>query len=193
MEIRCLIVSALLLLGAGLARAEQSCYGGNAASGSLQFEGAVEGSSFTGRFGEFSVRYCMPAGQPTQGSIEVDVALASADSNNRDRDQTLKGEEFFFVERYPQARWISRVITRRDAGGYRADGNLTLKGITGLQPIEFTLTPDGDAMVAQGRFTLAGGAQVERLRYEVGTGEFADPEFVRNEVAVSFEVRLKGE
>jgi hypothetical protein len=44
--------------------------------------------------------------------------------------------------------------------------------------------------MARGGFTLAGSADVDRQRFDVGTGEFADPEFVRNRVDVAFEVRL---
>ena len=38
---------------------------------------------------------------------------------------------------------------------------------------------------------MQGGAEVDRQRFDVGTGEFADPEFVRNRVDVAFEVLLR--
>lgn len=183
------VTLAVTLAVAMPAGAESVCYAGGGGTGSLEFAGAVEGSGFTGRFGEFDVRYCMPEGEPGSGRIEVTVALASADSDNRDRDTTLKGEEFFDVASYPESTWRSIGIVR-DGEGYRADGELTLKGITAAQPIRFTLEPDGERMVARGVFTLAGDAEVDRQRFDVGTGEFADPEFVRNRVDVRFEVEL---
>lgn len=181
-----------LLLAAAMPAAEDGnlqCYTGDADSGELTFSGAVEDTAFTGRFGDFSVRYCL-AGEKAQGHrIRVRVDLASADSDNRDRDETLKGPEFFHVERHPTAVWESTAV-RRDGDGYAAEGSLTLKGITAPQPIRYELEPDEEQLVARGRFVISGDASVDRQRFEVGTGEFADPDFVRNEVVVEFEVAL---
>jgi len=167
----------------------ENCYTGGQETGVLEFSGAVEGSSFNGGFGEFSVTYCMNDGDPAGGQIDVEVELATADTDNRDRDQTLKGEEFFAVEQYPRATWDSLAM-ERDGNGYIADGELKLKGVRKAQTIRFTLEPDGQALVARGEFTMQGGAEVDRQRFNIGTGEFADPEFVRNRVDVSFEVLL---
>ncbi len=173
------------------AAAERKCYAGGAVDGELTFEGAVEGTGFTGRFGAFDVEYCMARGDPAGGTIRVGVSLASADTDNADRDETLKGPEFFAVQRHPRAEWTSTAI-EVDGDGYRADGELTLKGVTKSQPIRFRLEPDGEALIARGAFTLAGSTAVDRQRFRVGTGEFADPAFVRNRVDVAFEVRLSG-
>lgn len=193
MEMKCVIATlvgaAIVLADPAGARADETCFEGNHDQGKLEFSGAVEGSGFTGAFGKFSVTYCMPAGQPAEGAIEVQVELASADSGNNDRDQTLKGAEFFAVEQHPRADWASSKIAR-DGDAYVADGELTLKGIRAGQAIRFTLVPDGNGLVARGAFVMSGAAEVDRQRFEVGTGEFADPEFVRNRVDVTFEVRL---
>ncbi len=188
------VLCGLLLISAiASAGVETTCFAGGAETGRLSFSGAVEDSEFTGRFGDFKVDYCVPGGAgPAQGSIEVTVDLASADSDNADRDQTLKGPEFFAVDRHPRAEWRSTAIEQAGSG-YRADGELTLKAITRSQPIRFTLSSDGADLMARGEFTLAGTAEVDRQRFDIGTGDFADPEFVRNRVDVEFEVRLIAE
>jgi polyisoprenoid-binding protein YceI len=195
-DLRWLILTALFLclfLGmptSGLA--QQRCYAGGDDSGELVFSSAVEDTAFSGRFGDFSVRYCLAGTAPDSHEIRVEVRLASADSDNRDRDETLKGPEFFAVERHPVSIWRSEAV-RRDGDRYVADGELSLKGITAPQSIRYELSPDGNALVARGRFTMTGGGRVDRQRYDVGTGEFADPAFVRNEVEVEFEVTLTAE
>ena len=184
-------LAATLLLAAP-APAQQRCYTGGAPSGELTFAGAVEDTGFTGRFGEFSVRYCLAGEAPEDHQIRVTVRLDSADSDNRDRDETLKGPQFFAVERHPQAVWESSGV-RREGGEYVADGELTLKGITAPRAIRYELTPDGKAIFARGRFTMTGGTRIDRQRFDVGTGDFADPDFVRNEVVVEFEVTLSAQ
>lgn len=182
-----LLVSTLAF-GSASALAE-TCYSGGNTDGTLEFHGAVEGSGFTGSFGEFDVRYCMDEGDPASGRIEVRVALASADSNNRDRDEALLGEEFFDVDRFGHSTWTSTSI-EADGEGYRADGELTLRDITAPQSIEFTLSPDGEDLRAEGAFSMTGSSTVDRQTFGVGTGEFADPEFVRNRVDVEFDIAL---
>lgn len=176
----------------GTSGGDLRCYTGDASSGELTFAGAVEDTGFTGRFGEFSVRYCLAGETPEDHEIRVTVGLASADSDNRDRDEALRGPEFFAVERHPTAVWESTGVRRED-GKYVADGELSLKGITAPQSIRYELTPDGETIIARGRFTMSGGTRVDRQRFDVGTGEFADPEFVRNEVVVEFEVKLSAQ
>ncbi|NKI36311.1 YceI family protein [Wenzhouxiangella sp. XN79A] len=187
-----LCIPALAWLLAAAPLAAETCYVGGADNGRLEFRGAVEGTGFTGTFGKFDVRYCMPEGAPVEGSIEVTVALGSADSDNRDRDEALLGPEFFAVERFPESTWTSTAIRSTD-DGYTADGELTLRDITAAQSIAFQLTPDGEAIVAEGRFTMGGSAEIDRSRFDVGIGEFEDPEFVRNRVDVTFEVVLNAE
>lgn len=180
----------VLSAGSGAAApADPVCYTGGGDTGWLEFRGAVEGTGFSGRFGRFSVRYCMPETGPVDGRIEVRVELASVDTRNRDRDEALIGPEFFDVERFPIARWTSTRIEAQEAG-YRAEGELELKGIRAGQPIRFALDPDGQALIARGAFLLAGDTEIDRQRFAVGTGEFADPEFVRDRIEVQFEVDL---
>jgi len=170
--------------------ADDNCFSGDQETGELTFSGAVEGTGFTGRFDEFAVDYCMPDSGPANGQIEVRVQLSSADTDNRERDETLKGEAFFAVGQYPEASWKSLSIS--DEGGrYAAVGELVLKGIKAEQAIGFTLTPTGEDLVARGEFSMRGDAEVERLRFDVGTGDFSDPDFVRNRVDVDFEIRLR--
>lgn len=186
------LIAVIALLAAAAPVAAETCYVGGADAGTLEFRGAVEGTGFTGTFGDFDVRYCMPDGQPADGTIAVTVALGSADSDNRDRDEALLGPEFFAVERFPESTWTSTAI-RTDGDGYIADGELTLRDITAPQTIAFRLTPDGEAIVAEGEFAMDGTAEIDRSRFDVGIGEFEDPEFVRNRVDVRFEVVLQAE
>lgn len=184
-----LTTAALMLATASGAAAEENCFRGDQDTGGLVFSGAVEDTGFTGRFGRFSVEYCMPDGAPSDGRIDVRVQLSSADTDNPERDETLKGDAFFAVEQYPEASWTSRSISA-EGDAYVAAGELELKDIRASQAVNFTLTPDGDDLVARGEFSMRGGAEIERLRFDVGTGEFSDPEFVRNRVDLSFEIRL---
>ena len=183
-----LMVGGFVLLTAPAVAAEL-CYSGNQDSGELSFASAVEGSSFSGGFGEFEVRYCMAENRPENGEIHVLVETGSADTDNADRDEALLGPEFFDVAQFPQSTWASQSIQASEQG-YRADGILNLRGIQAPVSIGYSITPDGEALQINGRFQMSGSAEINRQDFSVGTGEFADPEFVRNRVDVNFTLEL---
>ncbi|MEM7053221.1 MAG: YceI family protein [Pseudomonadota bacterium] len=184
------IVFVSTLFFAAQANAESHCYIGNQSSGELNFRSAVEGSGFSGGFGEFQVRYCMPQNQPDGGEIVVEVAMASADTDNRDRDEALLGPEFFDVEQFPTSSWTSEAISIQ-GDRFSADGRLNLRGIEASVPVQFQIdNAAGDTLTVRGQFQMTGQAEINRQDFSVGTGEFADPEFVRNRVDVNFSIEL---
>jgi polyisoprenoid-binding protein YceI len=66
-----------------------------------------------------------PGGVRANGSVEV----ASVDTRSEQRDQHLRGADFFDVENHPQIKFESTGIEPND-GELRVVGNLTIKGIT---------------------------------------------------------------
>ena len=164
---------------------EVQCHTANQDTGVLAFNGVTEGRGFDGKFEDFSVRMCLEGVDLTTASIEVAVETASADTNSRDRDQTLKGEEFFWVSQFPQAQWSSQSITA--TGGdfsHEAQGILVIKDIRQDQAVSMRLVTDGPTPRLQGE------AEIFRLDYNVGTGEFADTGFIENRVGVTFDLEL---
>lgn len=60
------------------------------------------------------------------GSAQV----ASIDTNNADRDEHLRGPDFFDAEHWPTIAFESTAIEHVVLGSYRVTGNLTIKGVT---------------------------------------------------------------
>lgn len=60
------------------------------------------------------------------GSAQV----ASIDTGNADRDEHLRGPDFFEAERWPSITFESTAIEHLVLGSYRISGNLTIKDIT---------------------------------------------------------------
>jgi len=171
-----------LLIMPGLALA--NCYRANGDDGQLRFVGVAEGEEFSGRFGEFSVSVCMDGKDLTSAGIEVTIQTASVDTGDRMRDSELRGENFFHVEQYPEARWVSSDITQDDEG-HLAEGTLTLRGIESGQPVSLRLSEGQPPL-------LTGSAEILRLQWNVGTGEdYEDTDFIRNRVDLEFELRLQ--
>ncbi len=87
-------------------------------------------STVTGSFGSFD------------GQIEADgddfenaIATFSADintisTNNEDRDQHLKSEDFFNAEEFPRLKFESKNFEKTGNGEYKVTGDLTIRDVT---------------------------------------------------------------
>lgn len=183
-KLRATLTIALALLAGAI---QAACWTGDANSGELRFAGQVEGESFSGDFSDFDVRVCRPEGAGwDESEWRVSVATASADTDNRDRDETLHGRYFFAVDQFPTATWTSRRVVEQ-GDGLVLEGDLDLRGFTAPQSVEVTARAAGDGL------NLVGTAEIARLRFGVGQGEYADREFIRDRVDLEFELRLRPE
>ncbi len=181
---RYLWILALWVLGAPV-YGQSKCYVADAGTGILTFEAITDGKAIQGQFERFNVDLCLEDNDLMTSTIEVSVDTASANTKSRDRDQTLKGESFFWVSAFPKAHWSS--------GGWRAfegpwqaicEGTLTLRDVTQSQSVTMSLEVRGDET------WLVGEADIARLDFNVGLGEFEDTEFIANQVKLQFDLKL---
>ncbi len=165
------------------ATGDQTCYLSDAEHGELTFSGVAEGNLVRGDFQDFNVEVCLEGEDLGGARIKVEVETGSASVGIRQGDEALLSEEMFFVDHYPKATWTSQSIeSHNDA--YRAEGKLELRGVRAPQAVDLRLERDGDTL------TLAGKAEIFRMEFEVGQGEFADTEFVEDRVELEFELQL---
>lgn len=62
-------------------------------------------------------------------SVRAEIAVGSVDTGNEQRDAHLKAPDFFDVERFPTATFVSTGV-RPDGDDYVLEGDFTLKGVT---------------------------------------------------------------
>jgi polyisoprenoid-binding protein YceI len=75
---------------------------------------------------------------PTRSSVRVEIDAASIDTGNKDRDNHLKGPDFFDVANYPKITFESTKVEKR-GDNWVAYGQLTIKGVTREIAIPFRL------------------------------------------------------
>ncbi len=68
--------------------------------------------------------------KPSASRVEITVRAASLDTNDRDRDETLRSEDFFAADRFPTLRFVSTGVTARGADQFDVTGDLTIRGVT---------------------------------------------------------------
>lgn len=180
-------VTALALLAtAGIGAATQ--WLADPGNSSLEFTAEQAGARFAGSFRRFTPRIEFDPAAAAAGRFVVIVDVASVETRDRDRDEALRGAEFFDVARWPNARYETTRIVALEDGEYEAQGLLTIRDRTREVPLRFRF-----ARAADGSARLTGSAKLRRLEFGLGAeGDWRDTRWVGDEVEVRFALRLRG-
>lgn len=152
-------------------------------SSTLTFSSSYQGEAFSGRFGRFDANIAFDPANFATSRFDVTIMLASADTRNSERDDMLKGVDFFNAAKMPSAHYVATKFRSLGGGRYAADGALTLRGVTRPVTVAFAWTPGATP-------GLVGDASVNRLDFGVGTGDWADTATIGNAVKVHTMLKL---
>ena len=148
----------------------------------LRFIAEYEGESFEGGLGRVTATVSID-GAGTR--ITADIDVASANTENEERDQTLATAEFFDTAKFPKATFRT-LACRGAAPSFTCDAELTLRDRTQKLAFPFTLTPQAD-----GSARLEADVVSKRLAFDVGTGDWADTALIGDDVKVHVDLTLK--
>jgi polyisoprenoid-binding protein YceI len=176
--------AAMLGAAAAHAAAPATSFTADPGTSRLEFTGVQAGAEFKGSFRKFSAAVDFSPDAPADAHFDVLVDMASEDSGDKDRDDTMHGADMFDVAHFPTAHYVTKSFAKTP-GGYSAVGSLTLHGVTRDVPIAFKFTPGAAGAV------LSGTAELKRLDFGVGHGDWKSTEWVGDLVKVAFTLNLK--
>jgi polyisoprenoid-binding protein YceI len=153
------------------------------ATSTLGFSGSFQGEAFQGHFDQWTAAISYDASQLATSKFDVNVALASARTGDKDRDTALPGSDFFNVATFPQAHFVTTGF-RHSGGSVIADGNLTLRGVTRPVSLQVSFRPQGTGA------TLDVSGTVKRLDFGVGGGDYKDTSVIGADVKISAHLQL---
>lgn len=149
---------------------------------SLTYTFTQAGGANQGRFKTYAVSF-----DPAAGRLRVVIDMRSFDTGDGQRNGILGGKSFFDVAQYPRARFTASRLTKT-ASGYRAVGQLTLRGVTRTVVVPFTwhlARVDGRRVGL-----LSGQTRIRRLNFGIGQGQWHSTEWVGNAVTVHYALEL---
>jgi polyisoprenoid-binding protein YceI len=115
---------------AGSAEAAAELYTIEPAHTYPSFEVSHQGISYwRGKFNKTSGKIWLDREKQT-GRVEITVDTSTVNLGFPPMDQRARGEDWFDVEKYPTASFVSESITFRDGVPSSVDGQLTLRGVT---------------------------------------------------------------
>jgi polyisoprenoid-binding protein YceI len=138
----------------------------------------------TGQFKTFATELRYDEANLAQGSLVVRVMIDSLDTQDGERDGTLKGADLFDAAKYPAATFAANTFMRNATGGLEAVGKLTLRGVSKDLRLPITLKPTTNGL------ELTGQTTIKRLDFGVGQGEWKSTDSVGDEVKIQYKVAL---
>jgi len=87
-------------------------------------------STVKGQFTNFDITVENDGEGLENAKISVDIKTDSVSTNNEQRDQHLKSEDFFGAASHPSITFVSTKIVKEDEEEYKLTGDLTIKGNT---------------------------------------------------------------
>jgi polyisoprenoid-binding protein YceI len=149
----------LALLLPALAAAEPATYKVDSSHSAVSFTIRHFVSNVPGRFKDFEGVIKHDKQKPEASSVNFTVQAASIDTANNDRDEHLRGTDFFDVQKYPTLSFTSTSVKAKDANNLEVTGDMTLHGVTKriTIPVEFlgaVKGPRGEKAGFETTFTL---------------------------------------
>jgi polyisoprenoid-binding protein YceI len=127
-----------------------------------------------GQFDDFSGTILIDPENRDKSKIDMEVKVASINTNNRQRDNHLRSEEFFSAKKYPLMTFSStRVIEVKD-NIFELEGKLTVKDVTKdvVVPFVYYGVKDNPLNPKQWVAGFEGKFKIDRLEFNVGNGKF---------------------
>jgi polyisoprenoid-binding protein YceI len=97
----------------------------------IEFKISHLGYSFVlGRFNKFTGEFSYDEKNPAASKVSVNIEPASIDTSHAERDKHLRGKDFFDVDKYTTAKFVSTSYTESANGKAVLKGDLTMHGVT---------------------------------------------------------------
>ena len=128
-------------------------------------------SNVEGRFKNINATFNSKKEDFSDAIIQVQIDVKSIDTDIEMRDNDLKSESWFDVNKYPTIIFNSTSFKKINGKNYKLEGNITIHGIT--KPISLDVIYNGKAVNPMSKkssvgFTITG--KLNRKDFSVGTG-----------------------
>ncbi|WP_036857999.1 YceI family protein [Erythrobacter cryptus] len=142
-------------------------------------------ASKTARFPKMEGVVTIVPGAPERAVIDVSFDAAAIEAPDPITLARLKGEKFFWVEKYPKIRFVGRALRLTSPTSGTLQGELTARGIT--RPQVLAVRFDADPAAQAGRpVSFTGTTTIDRRDY----GMKAYQLLVGNKVEITLKARM---
>ena len=103
--------------------------------------------------------------RPQDIALDVTIDATKLTASDDLTLSRLKGERFFWVERYPTVRFVGREITMTNATQGTVEGDLTVRGVTKPVTLGVTFSKSPAEIAPREAITLTGKTRINRYEF----------------------------
>lgn len=142
-------------------------------------------ASKTARFPRMAGAVTIVPGAPEQAVIDVTFDATAIEAPDSVTLARLRGEKFFWVEKYPTIRFIGRSLKLSNATRGTVAGELTARGVT--RPATLVVVFDGDPVAQVGKpVSFTGTTTIDRRAFGMKSYQL----IVGNKVDITLRARM---
>jgi polyisoprenoid-binding protein YceI len=123
-------------------------------------------SNVLGNFVDFDGTFEFDPKNISKSETEVDIQVASINTQEKDRDDHLRNDDFFSVKKFPIMKFKSTKVTSVDGKNLKVLGDLTIRDIT--KPVTLDVVYQGSAKSPYGKVVAAFSATTAINRKDFG-------------------------
>ncbi len=143
-------------------------------------------ASKTAGFPTMSGKVTIVPDHPSEALVDVTIDATQLVAPDKVTLARLRGEKFFWVDKYPTVHFVGHKLTMRDPTHGSVDGKLTARGVTRQEQL-FVTFDEPPAKAAHGKaITLNGEMQIDRRNYGMTAYRFV----VGKEVTIKLQARM---
>lgn len=143
-------------------------------------------SSKTANFPKMSGSVRIVPGQPERALIDVTFDATALEAPDSVTLKRLRGEKFFWVEKYPQVRFVGNSLKMKSATKGTVAGQLTARGVTQSQVLEVTFDTDPLKAPRGKPISFTGTTKIDRRKYGMKSYQL----IVGNKVDIKLRARM---
>lgn len=152
----------------------------NPAQSKIEFKVMQDASTITGSFKKFDGKINFDKAQLAKSKVAIDIDITSITLSFADAIATAQSQEWLATKTFPKATFVAEKFSAAKQG-FRADGNLTIKGKTVPVVLEFSFDD-----YSTNKAKAIGKAMIKRSAFGVGNSDVKKANGVKDEIEVSF-------
>ncbi len=121
-----------------------------------------------GKFHKYDAKIVLDDQDISKSTVEVDIDIASIDTDNARRDGHLKSDDFFNAQKFPKMRFVSKSVRQQKDGRLVVVGDLTIRDKTKAVVLEVAgPTPEFKDPGGKPHIAFSAETAVNRFDYDL--------------------------
>jgi len=170
------VIIVCMLCNSVFAFAEAEIWEIDKAHSNIYFDVRHTYATVRGQFDEFSGTLQFDPDNLAVSRVRFEISTQSVNTRIPNRDNHLRSEEFFAVNKYPVMTFQSIGVKQKEGNQYTLEGNLTIKGQTRKVALPFTYFGIRENPLKKGQMVAGFETRfsIDRLEYQVGPGKYVE-------------------